>query len=51
MIYHNLKLDNETDTFTVCYQEYKILLGSAEIRVIDVDNKTIYASKVIVVQE
>lgn len=43
-IYHNLKLDNENDTFTACYQGYEILLGSAEIRVIDVDNKTIYAS-------
>ena len=43
-LYHNLQLDNETDTFTACYKGYEILLGSAEIRVIDVDNKTIYAS-------
>lgn len=43
-IYHNVLLDGKNKTFVVKYQGYNIILGSAEIRVIDTENKIIYAS-------
>lgn len=43
-IYKNLVLDGENVSFVACYNGYNILLGTAEIRVIDNCNDTVYAA-------
>lgn len=43
-IYRNIYLDNRIDSFIACFEEYQILLGTAEIRVINSEKTVIYAA-------
>ena len=43
-IYPNIALDGGVKTFVAKYQGYNIVLGSAEIRVVDTKNNIVYAA-------
>ncbi|RDY26486.1 hypothetical protein [Lachnotalea glycerini] len=43
-LYKNEYLDNKIDTYTACYNGYQILLGAAEIRVMNLKKGVVYAA-------
>ena len=43
-MYYNTFLDNYGDAYVACHNGYQIVLGAAEIRVLDLCRKVVYAA-------